>query len=142
MNNRVSEMASKVGLTYHFDKAIVANSFNAHRFLHLSKEKGCQNEAKEKLLAAYFTNGVNMDDIDALVKIGKEIGLNAEEVKNVLQSDKYTKEVKNDILEASQIGVRGVPFFVFDRKYAVSGAQPIEAFLGTLTKSFEEFKAN
>ncbi|MEO8760042.1 MAG: DsbA family oxidoreductase [Bacteroidia bacterium] len=140
LNKQVSNTAAQVGLEFNFDKAIVANSFNAHRFSHLAKQHGLQNEAEERLFAAYFTEGKNTDDIPTLIQIGNEIGLDSNEVKELLEGNKYAEEVKADIFEAHQIGVRGVPFFVFDRKYAVSGAQESQAFLSTLEKSFGEWK--
>ena len=140
LNNQVSQRAKQVGLEFNFDKAIVANSFNAHRFSHLAKQHSLQNEVEERLFAAYFTEGKNTDDIQTLIQIGNEIGLDASEVKKVLKGNSYAEEVKADIYEAHQLGVRGVPFFVFDRKYAVSGAQESPVFLNTLEKSFGEWK--
>jgi predicted DsbA family dithiol-disulfide isomerase len=139
MNDHVTAMAAKVGLTYNFDKAIVANSFNAHRFSHFAKTKGKQNEAEEKLFKAYFTEGKNMDDTNTLVELGAEIGLDPREVRTALESGTYTNEVNADIDEAHQLGVNGVPFFVFDRKYTVSGAQESQTFTQVLQKSFEEW---
>ena len=141
MNERVTAMAAKVGLTYNFDKAVVANSFNAHRFGHFAKQQGKQNEAEEKLFQAYFTEGKNIDDIQTLAQIGTKIGLNADEIIKSLQGNSYTEEVKADIDEANQLGVQGVPFFVFNRKYAVSGAQESETFTQVLTKSYGEWKS-
>ncbi len=138
MNDRMTEIASKVGLQYNFDICKVANSFEAHRFLHFAKEKGLQNEAKEMLLAAYFTKGVNIGELETFIQIGEELQLDVNEIKGIFESDKYAQNVKTDIEEASQIGVRGVPFFVFDRKYAVSGAQEPATFLDVLQKSIEE----
>ena len=140
MNDHVTQLAAKVGLVYDFDKAIVANSFNAHRLVHFAKHHGKQNEAEEQLFKAYFTDGKNTDDKTTLIQLGTEIGLDATALKTVLETDKYAEDVKADIQEAHQIGVRGVPFFVFDRKYAVSGAQESPVFLQTLEKSFAEWQ--
>ena len=140
LNHQVAQRAKQVGLEFNFDKAIVANSFNAHRFSHLAKHHGLQNEAEERLFAAYFTEGKNTDDAQTLIQIGAEIGLDASEVKELLEGNKYAEEVNADIFEAHQLGVRGVPFFVFDRKYAVSGAQESQVFFNTLEKSFSEWK--
>lgn len=142
MNDYVTQMAAKAGLVYNFDKAIVANSFNAHRFLHFAKHNGKQNEAEEKLLQAYFTDGKNIDDTPTLVELGKEIGLEAKTLTEVLNSDKYAEEVGTDIEEAGQLGINGVPFFVFNRKYAISGAQESQTFLQALNKSFEDWQKN
>ncbi len=123
MNDHVTAMAAKVGLTYNFDKTVVANSFNAHRFSLLARTKGKQNEAEEKLFQAYFTEGKNMDDYNTLIQLGEEIGLEPMEVRTALEKGSFGDEVRADIEEANQLGADGVPFFVFDRKYAVSGAQ-------------------
>lgn len=140
MNQYVTDMAASVGLTYDFDKTVPANSFNAHRFLHFTKQYGKQNEAEELLFKAYFTEGKNIDDAKTLVTLAQELGLNVAELTQAMGSDAYVNDVVADIEEAQHIGVRGVPFFVFDRKYAVSGAQTPEIFLQTLEKSYEEWQ--
>jgi len=140
MHERVIQMAKEAGLDYRFDIAILANSFDAHRMIQLAKTKGLGDAAEERLFRAYFTEGRDFGDHETLVAIGKEIGLHEEEIKSVLVSEDYAEKVEQDIQEASEIGVQGVPFFVFDRKYAVSGAQPPEYFLQALKKSFSEWK--
>ena len=140
MNDQVTLLAAKVGLIYNFDKSIVANSFNAHRFSHFAKQNGKQNEAEEKLFQAYFTDGKNIDDYSTLIQLATEIGLDAATLKVALENGMYADEVKKDVYEAQQVGVRGVPFFVFNRKHAVSGAQESQLFLQTLAKSFAEFR--
>lgn len=140
MHERVIEMAKNAGLDYRFDKAIVANSFDAHRLIQLAKTKGLGDAAEERLFRAYFTEGKDFGDHATLTGIGKEIGLSEAEIKSALVNDEYAEKVEQDIREASDIGVQGVPFFVFDRKYAVSGAQPPEYFLQALNQSFDEWK--
>ena len=140
MHEQVANTAKEVGLNYKFEKAIIANSYNAHRLIHLAKKYNLGNEAEENIFKAYFTEGKDIANETTLIAIGKEIGLKEEEIKEVLNSDKYNAEVKADIEEAQNIGVRGVPFFVMDRAYAVSGAQPVEVFTETLQKSFEGWK--
>ena len=140
MNDHVTGMAAAVGLTYNFDTAIVANSFNAHRFSHLAKQYQLGEAAEEALFKAYFTEGRNIDDIDTLAFLGAAIGLDAALVKNTLTSDAYTVEVKKDIEEAQYLGIRGVPFFVFNDKYGISGAQDVKVFVQTLEKSFSEWQ--
>lgn len=140
MNDHVTELAKRVGLVYNFDKSIVANSLNAHRFSHFAKLHGKQNEAEEKLFSAYFTEGKNIDDYPTLIQLGEEIGLDINDLKASLENNKYAEEVAADIDEAQQLGARGVPFFVFNRKYAVSGAQESGVFSGVLEKSFAEWK--
>ncbi|MFZ4796928.1 MAG: DsbA family oxidoreductase [Bacteroidia bacterium] len=134
----VTETAKEVGLNFHFEKTIVANSFHAHRLLHLAKTHNLQNQCKELLLAAYFTEGKNIDDQDVLKNIGLQIGLDANEVSNLLASNLFADDVTNDIYHAQQVGVRGVPFFVLDNKYAISGAQSSETFLAALTQTWNE----
>lgn len=134
----VTQLAAGVGLEYHFEKAVVANSFNAHRLLHLSKQAGLGTVTKERLLKAYFKLGENIDDAATLAQIGAEVGLDAEKVKAMLASDQFADDVAQDILVAQHIGVQGVPFFVFDRKFAVSGAQEPAFFLKTMRKAAEQ----
>ncbi len=140
MNDYVTNMASEVGLIYHFENAIVANSFNAHRFTHFAKAYGKQNEAEEKLFHAYFTDGKNTDDIQTLIQLCKEIELDAATLEKELESGMYVDEVRTDLAEANQLGIRGVPFFLFNQKLAISGAQDPDIFLKAMTKAFNEWR--
>jgi len=140
MHERVILMAKKAGLDYRFDKAIVANSFDAHRMIQLAKTKGLGDAAEERLFRAYFTEGKDFGDHETLIALGKEIGLPEEEIRSALISDHYGEKVEQDIQQAAEIGVQGVPFFVINRKYAVSGAQPPEYFLQALDQSYGEWK--
>lgn len=133
-------MGKAAGIELNFDKSVVANSLNAHRLVHFAKANGKQQEMKARLFKAYFTEGKNIDDTETLIALAKEIGLKRDEARTVLESNKHADDVNDDINESQQLGVRGVPFFVFDRKYAVSGAQPAEAFLETLEKAFAEWR--
>lgn len=137
-NNHVTAIAAEVGLQYQMDKAVPANSFNAHRLSHLAARHGLQDKAEERLFAAYFTEGKDISDVDTLVQLGIEIGLPAEAVQSMLQGDAFTTDVKKDISEAEQLGISGVPFFVLDRKYAVSGAQAPAVFLQALQTAWTE----
>jgi protein disulfide-isomerase len=110
----------------------MANSFNAHRLLHLAKKHNLSDSLEELLFKAYLTEGKNINDLLTLSKLGLA-GLEFKAIEAVLKSDVYAKEVKADILEAQSIGVQGVPF-CFDNKYAVSGAQHVETFVKTLEK--------
>jgi predicted DsbA family dithiol-disulfide isomerase len=136
MHEQVSEKARQAGLNYDFDSVIPANSFNAHRILHAAKSHGSdvQDDVKEHLLRAYFTEGKNIDDASILKEIGTEHGLSESEVSTALESEEIKSAVEEDISLARQIGIQGVPFFVFNRTYAVSGAQPVEAFKEVLGK--------
>ncbi len=140
MNDYVTGLAKEVGLDYHFDKAVVANSFDAHRFLHLAQRHGLQDEAEERLFKAYFTEGKDTSDKATLVQLGADIGLDANEVKQMLESNAYADEVRQDIYEAGQVGVTGVPFFVVGGKYAISGAQESATFLRALNQLWPEFE--
>lgn len=139
MNRRVAEMAHTVGLHYQLDKAVVANSFQAHQFAHFAKKYGKQDEAEEALFRAYFTDGKNIDDTETLLQLGRELGLDPKALAESLANDEFAGDVEKDVAEAQQIGVRGVPFFVFNRAYGISGAQEPEAFLNTLEKSYAEW---
>lgn len=143
MLEKVTQSAKEVGLDYHFDKAQMVNSRKAHEFLQFAKAKGVGDEAKEGLFKAFFTEGKRIADADTLIALGGAIGLDENELKLALAEGKYAQAVQGDIQEARQLGVQGVPFFVFDRAYAVSGAQPAQAFAETLDKSFAAWrKAN
>jgi predicted DsbA family dithiol-disulfide isomerase len=139
LHEKLIQTAKIAGLEYNFDKAIVANSFDAHKMIQFAKTKGLGDAAEERLFRAYFTEGMDFGETDTLVSLGKDIGLKENEVRDALKSDDYVHSVEQDIQEANDIGVGGVPFFVFNRKYAISGAQPPEYFLQTLQKSFGEW---
>lgn len=138
MNEYVTGMAAEEGLGFQMDKATVSNTFDAHRLIHLAETKGLQHEAEERLFKAYFEEGADMGDHATLERLGLEIGLSADEVQATLASDRFAYEVKTDVLEARNLGIGGVPFFVIDRKYGVSGAQPTGLFLQTLEKAWQE----
>jgi predicted DsbA family dithiol-disulfide isomerase len=137
----VVNMAKEVGLNYDFDKAVVANSFDAHRISHYAYSKGKGDNMEEVLFKAYFEEGKNTADHNVLTVLAISIGLNEAEVREVLQNNRYADEVKKDIYESTQIGVSGVPFFLFNDKYAVSGAQDSKVFLQTLTKAYSEWQS-
>jgi len=138
-HRQVTEMARRVGLDYRFDRAVVANSFDAHRLLQLAKSSGLGDAAEEALFRAYFTDGVNIADHEALVGLGAGIGLEEQAVLEMLASDAYADAVRRDVEEAHQLGIRGVPFFLMNRRYAVSGAQPAEVIRRALDKAFGEW---
>jgi len=142
MHEHVVAMAKQAGLDYQLDKLVVANMVKAHRVIQFAKKKGLADLIEENMFKAYFTEGKNLADDDVLIAIGIASGLTKEEVITALTDDLYAYEVDQDIQEARAIGLTGVPFFVFDRKYAISGAQPTEAFLNTLNKSYKEWLAS
>src|SRR5690606_15096728 len=131
-------MAKEVGIEFNLDEAVVANSFNAHKLMHAAKKINKQNEAKELLLKAHFTDGKNIDDLDVLVTIGTSLGFEAEDIEKQLKDPALDKNVAADQIQAKQIGVTGVPFFVFNNKHALSGAQPEDVFLEALESAYNE----
>lgn len=140
MMQQVTNMAKSVGLNFNYDQAVVANTFRAHELLHFAKKFQKQNEVKELLMQGYFTDAKNIDDMDYLVELANNVGLEGEAFKNALASGELKSAVKFDLMEAQQFNITGVPFFVFDRKYAVSGAQDTNVFQQTLDKVYSEWK--
>lgn len=138
MIGHVTEQAAAEGLAYDFDSLQVANSFTAHRLLHLAKAHGLGDAVKEALLAAHFVNGRNTGDAATLKEIGVAAGLPAAEIDAVLGSAKYADAVRADIDQAKAMGISGVPFFVLEGKYGISGAQPAEVFEQAMTQVWEE----
>ncbi|PWH85271.1 DsbA family oxidoreductase [Brumimicrobium oceani] len=135
MFGQVTAMAKGEGLNFDFDKSIVANSINAHRILHLAKKEGKQAEVKELLLKAHFEEGKNIDDAPTLQELAEKVGISKDKCMDVLQSDAFSDDLRADIQKARSIGVQGVPFFVKDGKYAISGAQSVEVFMEFLEKA-------
>lgn len=136
----VTQMAAGNGLEYHMDKAVLANTYHAHRLIQMAKAAGKGDEMEEILFRAYFIEGKNVADFTTLIELGTQIGLPAAEVADVLKQHTYASQVQLDVMEAKAIGVTGVPFFVMNRRYAVSGAQEVDVFLQTLEKSFTEWQ--
>jgi predicted DsbA family dithiol-disulfide isomerase len=140
MFGNVTEIAKEVGLVFNIPASIVANSFNAHRLIQMAKAKGLGNEAEEALFRIHFTEGKDINDGDTLLQTGLSIGLGENELKEMLESEAWTSEVRQDEEMARALGVSGVPFFVFNDKYAVSGAQSPETFLQVLEKAWAEYE--
>ncbi|CAL1518034.1 DsbA family oxidoreductase [Chitinophaga sp. MM2321] len=140
IHEQMTNTAKEVGLTYNFDKAVIANSFDAHRLIQLAKQQQLGDAAEERLFRAYFTEGKDMSDHATLIELGGEIGLSKEAVAAMLQSGDLATEVNKDCREAQQLGASGVPFFVLDRKYGVAGAQPVGAFSQALSQAFGEWQ--
>ncbi|MEJ7662706.1 MAG: DsbA family oxidoreductase [Hymenobacter sp.] len=138
MGDHLTTVAKEVGLAYDFDRTIPANTFLAHQLIHFGAHHGRQDATKERLMAAYYQEGRDLNDPDTLVNLAAEIGLDAEAARQALLAGTYANEVRRDEYEAQQIGVRGVPFFVFEDKYAVSGAQPSAVFAEVLEKVWAE----
>ncbi|RLQ93257.1 DsbA family oxidoreductase [Falsibacillus albus] len=134
MNSQITQQAKDEGLDFHFDTLIPTNTFDAHRVLHFAATQGKMDQMKEALLKAYFTDSLNIGDHETLIKLAESIGIDGKAAEEVLQSEDFSSDVRTDQELASKIGVTGVPFFVFNQKYAVSGAQSREVFLEVLEK--------
>lgn len=137
-NVSLTEQARTLGLDYHMDKMILTNTFDAHRLTHFAAGYGKREEMAERLFKAYFTDSKHLGDIETLADLAAEIGLDRNEALKALEGADFTQEVRQNEEEAQQIGVRGVPFFVIDRKYAISGAQQNEVFLQTIEQAWNE----
>ncbi|MEW1952631.1 DsbA family oxidoreductase [Terrabacter sp. NPDC080008] len=129
--------AAELGLEFNWEQARYGNTFDAHRVVHLAAEHGLADAAHERLMRAYFTDGLAVGDRDVLVQLATEIGLDGEQVREMLDSDDYGNHVRSDEATAKMLGIESVPFFVFDRKYGVSGAQPPEVFTQALETAWE-----
>lgn len=136
----VTQMAKQAGLNYHLDQCVIVNSMKAHTLIQYAKTKALGDAAEERLFKAFFIEGKNIADLETLRQLATEIGLDVAEVDQAFTDHKYKAMVQQDIQEAQQIGVQGVPFFVLDRKYAISGAQPPKAFLENLNLAFAEWQ--
>eukprot|EP01034_Spumella_vulgaris_P021311 gene21311-27341_t len=139
MIGQITQTAASLGLSFNFDKSIVANSFKAHQFSHFAKSNGVGIEAEEQLFKAYFTDGKNIDDTSTLVSLGTEIGLNGDDLRQSLNNNQYAAEVNRDCAEARSMRVNGVPFFRINGRHAVSGAQEAQTFVKTLNKAYGEW---
>ena len=129
--------AAELGLTFNWEQARYGNTFDAHRVVHLAAEQGLADAAHERLMRAYFTDGLAVGDREVLVRLAGEIGLDEGVVRDMLESDDYGNHVRSDEATAKMLGIESVPFFVLDRKYGVSGAQPVEVFTPALETAWE-----
>jgi predicted DsbA family dithiol-disulfide isomerase len=133
MNAQMTEMAASEGLEYHLDRTRGGNSFDAHRLIHLATEQGLQDAMQERLMRAYFTEGEAIGELETLDRLATELGLDP----SGLDGYAYADAVRADEELAARIGIRGVPYFVLDRRYGVSGAQPSELLVQALEKAWE-----
>jgi predicted DsbA family dithiol-disulfide isomerase len=136
--NKLAQTAAREGLTFRFDVAQSGNTLNAHRLLHLARAHGLQAEAKERLMQGYFSEAEPIGDVDTLVRLVAEVGIPAAEARAALAGDAYTEAVRAEEREAAELGISGVPFFVIDRRYGVSGAQPPEVLLQAMEQAWAE----
>ena len=138
MVEHVDATAAAEGLEFHQDLSVPTNTVKAHQLLHLARERGVQGAVKERFLRANFTEGEALGDDETLVRLAAEAGLDPVESRAVLAEDRYLDAVRADEAEAAALGARGVPFFVVDRRYGVSGAQPAEQFHQVLDRAWRE----
>jgi predicted DsbA family dithiol-disulfide isomerase len=134
----VAATAAAVGLDFRFDRVRPGNTFDAHRVIHLAADRDRQLEVTDRLLRGYFSEGAAIGLPEEVERLAVDAGLDADEVARVLGSDEYAEEVRADEAAARQLGATGVPFFVFDGRYAVGGAQPPEVLLQVLQRCWEE----
>jgi len=142
MNQYVTKMALDEGLIFDFSKSVLANSFKAHKLSHLAKKYNVQHPIEEALFKAYFTDGKNIDDRDCLIQIGLELGISKEDLEDCIDNETYSDAVRKDMEEAKSLNISGVPFFLFNRKYAISGARENDIFKQALEVSFSDWQKN
>lgn len=140
MIDHMTSMAAGEGLAFHFDTLKLTNTFQAHQLVHLAAEHGLQDVMKERLLKAYLSEGENLGEVDTLVRLAEEVGLAGDEVRTALVQQTYAQAVRSDEAQAQAYGISGVPFFVLNDKYGLSGAQPAEVFSGALNQVWQEQK--
>jgi predicted DsbA family dithiol-disulfide isomerase len=138
LHREMTERAAAEGLEFRFDLAQSGNTFDAHRLIHLAATYGHQAAAKERLMRAYFTEGAAISDPETLIGLMAEVGVDAAEARDVLLGDRFAEDVREDEQLAGQLGIQGVPFFVLDRRFGVSGAQPPEALVQALERGWGE----
>jgi predicted DsbA family dithiol-disulfide isomerase len=138
MIDTMTETAAAEGLDFRFDRMRPGNTFDAHRVLHLALARGVQDDLKERLDAATFTDGLRVSDHASLVEVAAAAGLDADEVREVLASDRYADAVRADQAQAAAYRISGVPFYVIDGRYGISGAQPAELLAQALDTAWRE----
>ena len=141
MLDRVTGVAAEAGLEYDFEHLQHTKTLKAHELLHLAKAQGRQLELEERLFRAYFTEGAHVGRVDELVRLAEEAGLDPMAAREALESGRYADDVQADIDQAGRLGITGVPFFVLDGRYGVSGAQPAEVFAQALRQVAAERSA-
>jgi predicted DsbA family dithiol-disulfide isomerase len=137
MHQHMTDVAAEEGLEFDFARARSGNTFDAHRLIHLAAEQGVQGAVKERLLRAYFSDGEPIGDRDTLVRLAVEAGIDEATAREVLASDRFTEEVRADEADAQRFGITGVPFFVLDRAFGVSGAQTPDVLLDALHQAWD-----
>lgn len=138
MLGQVIQMGKGAGIDFNFEQTLITNTFSAHKLLHLAKKHNKSNEMEEALFIAHFIDGKNVGDVEVLVALAESLGIDKEEARQAVTTDQLDYEVNQDIQEARNNGISGVPFFVLNGKYAVSGAQPAEVFENALQQTYKE----
>lgn len=138
MNAQLTELAAAEGLEYHLDRTRGGSTFDAHRVIHLAAARGRQEEVQERIMRGYFTEGEPVGDRAALIRLAADAGLDPAEADAALQTDAYADEVRADEELAQRIGIRGVPYFVLNRRFGVSGAQPAEVLLQAFERAQQD----
>ncbi|KFF25814.1 DsbA family oxidoreductase [Chryseobacterium vrystaatense] len=138
MIGQVAQVGKGAGIDFNFEKALIINTFAAHKLLHLAKKYGKSDEMEDALFKAHFTEGKNVGDIEELVSLAGNSGIDKDEAREVLTTDQFDYDINQDIQEAKNNGISSVPFFVLNGKYAVSGAQPSEVFADALQQTYQE----
>ncbi|MEE2036883.1 DsbA family oxidoreductase [Nocardiopsis sp. CT-R113] len=141
MTDQVKKVAADEGLEYDFANGVMVNTFDVHRLVHLAQSRGLGTRAHEAFMHAQLVQARDLSDIDTLVEVAAEIGLDPEEARRVLEGDDYAEDVREDGATAQRLGGNGVPFFVIDRAFGVSGAQPVEVFVAALEKAHQAAQA-
>ena len=136
--NMFVNAAAQVGLKYDYVNIQLTNTFDSHRLAKWANQFGLEPALTNRLMKAYFTDGLNLADHATLLKLAEEVGLDVKKAEKVLSSKQYTDKVDAEIMEGRQVGVQGVPFFVLNRKYAISGAQQEDYFLSALNQLWTE----
>lgn len=131
-NERIINTAKAAGLNYNFKDLKMTNSFDAHRLSQYAKTEGKMAEFNELVFRSYFIDSLLISDHGTLLNLAVELGLDKEKVQSILKSDQYKEEVREDERTAGEIGISGVPFFIFNKKEYISGAQPVEVFVETI----------
>lgn len=141
MQQNMKAMAKEDGIEMNTEKTIISNTYKAHQLIQLAKTLGKGDAAEEVFFYMYFTEGYNMDEEATIFEAASRLGISAHEVTTLLQDNTMQAAFQHDLFEAQQFGISGVPFFILDRKYAVSGAQSVDHFLGTITQAYTEWQA-
>lgn len=138
MQANVCAIADGEGLCYNLDETLSGNTFDAHRLLLWAETIGKQDQLLEVMYSAYFEKSLPLFSHEDLIQVCTAAGIDEDDVRAILQSDDFTTQVLEDRALATQLGATGVPFFVIDMKYGISGAQPLEAFTQTLNTAWQE----